>query len=256
MTDCSKLTFNPDHNGECLNCDETQEFCQCQLITAIVNENTLNNKYMTKEQEVIYKQISDKYNSEKGKGFITHLLRSFFPADKTYFVMMQEKEEPMLCCITKQPLICKMEVLGMHMETDKDEFIQYMKAQVNASLTEREQKELPEHPLKKKLDGKVLAIGCKDSDKFLCKDAWEQLYNFMATELLSGNQHIGYIMKNERNKTIVSHLKDKNIIENPTEEKVVQKQLEKPKKMTLGDLGVLQGIKEKLEKEELNKKNN
>jgi len=36
----------------------------------------------------------------------------------------------------------------------------------------------------------------------------------------------------------------------PEEEKALDKRINKPYKVTLGDMGVLQGLKEKLEKEE------
>ena len=47
----------------------------------------------------------------------------------------------------------------------------------------------------------------------------------------------------------IESLKSDNKI-TPEEEKIVNKNIDKPQKMTLGDFGVLQQLKEKLEKQE------
>lgn len=199
---------------------------------------------MTEEQ--IYKKISDTYNSEKGKGFIIHLIRSFFPVHKSTYVL-ESTDKAMKCCITEQGLISKGEVIRLQLDGGVDEFIKHIKDTVRA---ETEGKEKPEHPLKEKLDGRVLAIGCEGSDKYLCQDSLEQLSNFITNELLRGNKHIDWLIRQEQGKEMINHMKEKKIIETQQEEKVIKKAIDKPKGMTLGDLGVLQQLKEKLEKDE------
>lgn len=57
------------------------------------------------EQE-IYQKISDLYNSDKSKNFITHLLRAFFPVHKSDYLWDEPKQE-IKCCITGVPLTSK-----------------------------------------------------------------------------------------------------------------------------------------------------
>jgi len=63
-------------------------------------------------QEQLTQKIRDIYSSEKGRGFITHLLRAFFPINKVQYVMFDHendngKPKTMKCCITGEQMYSK-----------------------------------------------------------------------------------------------------------------------------------------------------
>lgn len=200
---------------------------------------------MTDEQ--IYQKLEKTYESEGGKKFISHLLRSFFPVHKSEFIW-EKKAKPIRCCITGDQLISKDEAFQAMVDTTSEEFMEYLKASFDP------EKAPVEHPVKKKLGKKILGIECKDSDKYLCKQAFDQLYNFYASKLLSGDGHMSWLAKNMMAEAGIKSLK-KEIGMTEKEEKVVKKTVNQPKKMTLGDLGVLQELKDKLQKQEKEKGN-
>jgi hypothetical protein len=92
-----------------------------------------------------------------------------------------------------------------------------------------------------------LAIWSKDSNKLLCEEAWRQLHNFTASELLRGNGHINWLLGNERAKHIIKRGLADGIITTKREEKVVEK-VSTHAKLTLGDMDVLKNLKAKMEK--------
>lgn len=102
-----------------------------------------------------------------------------------------------------------------------------------------------ENPIKTNLKGKVLAVTSKDSDKYLCKDAFEQLLNFYQTEILRGNKHLNWLAMNERTTEGINYLKEKKVIETKEEEKVVKKNIEKPHKINQTEVEMLEELQKK-----------
>ena len=80
----------------------------------------------------IYSKIEEIYNSQKGKGFITHLLRNFFPADKAQFAWDKPEKKRMICCITGDKLCSKFELMGAHLKITPKEFAEYIKSTFTA----------------------------------------------------------------------------------------------------------------------------
>lgn len=223
-------------------------------------------------EEEIYTKIKTMYEDEKSKNFIIHLLRSFFPINKSeYLWEMPEGITELKCCITGVSLTHKNELFQFAIGNGQDDpnsmpnhMLNKMKWEIeNADCFDDEGKKKegvdfktppPENPLVKKLNGKVLGIGCKDSNKYMCKDAYEALLQFYQNQILIGDPKINWIIKNERAKAGITYMKEKGIITNQEEEKAVIKRVNKPNKVTLGDLGILQSLKTKMEIEEQNKK--
>jgi hypothetical protein len=192
----------------------------------------------------IYSKIEEVYKTEGGKKFITHLLRNFFPVNKSQFSFFKPEKKRMVCCITGQKLCSKEDLFAAHMEVTPEEFGEYMK-----SVFDPEKKPV-EHPVRKKLGNKILAVECEGSDKLLCQASFDQLYNFYATELLHGNKHMSWLGKDMIRKESVSHWQKLGIVENAEEEEVIRKAVNKPAKLSLGDLDVLKNLKVKLEASE------
>lgn len=204
------------------------------------------------DQEV-YSKIEEIYNSEKGKNFITHLINSFFPADKAEFMWFDpEDNRKMECCITGTPLMSKGEAFEKatsDMETDLKMFTAAVLETVDDPNSGEKAKALAEHR-KKKFEGKILGLHSKESSKFLCEQAWQQLYNFYATELIKGNGHMAWVGKNMRKKAFIEHRKSSGKPLEKKEEQVLNKVVNKPAKVNMDDRGVLKALKEKLDSEE------
>jgi hypothetical protein len=209
---------------------------------------------MQKKEEEIYKKIEEIYAQEKGKNFITHLLRSFLPINRSKFMFELNKDKKMICAITGSRLICRAE-LKLH---DLDDF--------DANFSERILEVIvTKNPLTENFKGKFVAIECEGSNRLLTLTAVEQLFNFSATELLKGNKHIEFVLRDEQKKEIAKKdsepikidflTKYKKADDKKKEQKPLESKpkFEKPKEKevfsTFGDLAALQDLKKKFEEE-------
>ena len=224
---------------------------------------------MQKKEEEIYKKIEEIYGQEKGKNFITHLIRSFLPINRSKFMFELNKDKKMICAITGSRLICRAEVMKFQLDN------------VDAILKNFSERILEgkviENPLTENFKGKFVAIECEGSNRLLTLTAVEQLFNFSATELLKGNKHIEFVLRDEQKKEMAKtktetdseHYSEWNKIKTfyPTDEiktkkfnlktpekfKTEKPKYEKPKETkevsTFGDLAALQNLKKKLEEE-------
>jgi len=192
--------------------------------------------------DLIYKKIEQKYNSEKSQGFIIHLLRSFFPIYKSQYLWDTPEFGEIKCCITGEKLSSKQELMELMMSDEmKNVFIDNLK-----NLVFVDKYEYPKE-LKDKFHS--LAITCGGSDKYLSPSAFQQLLNFYQTCLLVGDKKIMWVSNNERAKEYVKDAKNNKIIQTKKEENVVHKVVEHTK-MTFGDLQVLKDLKKRMEEEE------
>ena len=202
---------------------------------------------MTDEQ--IYKKIETIYESDKGKGFITHLLRSFFPMGKGEF-MWETPKGGAKCCITGITLIGKGDALGAVMAVTPEEMGEFIRSGLRITEEGEEQKPI-EHPMKKHLPkNSLLGVESPESTAKMCQPAYQQLYNFYVNRLLHDDKHIGWVAKSMQTKQMISMAREKGIDVTEREEKAVMKKVNKPAATTFGDLAVLQQLKEKLEREE------
>lgn len=201
-------------------------------------------------EEEIYKKIRDTYNSEKGRGFITHLLRSFFPVGTANFAFFSEEGKKYVCCITGQELSTKEELINISMSDEGQKaFIENLKAYSNAIVNGEKSYKHPESLLELRKKIKPLAVVSEKSDKCLSEIAFEQLQDFYINEMLQGNKHINWISNNERAKHFVEHGKKEGLISTRKEEIAVHKAVEHSG-MKLGDLDALRAIKQRMETNE------
>ena len=137
--------------------------------------------------EEIYQKIEEIYQAENGKKFISHLIKSFFPTDKALYIF-EKKDKPIFCCISGIELVSKEEVMQMTFDTSPEEFGEYMKKTFTITTEEEEKKqEQVVHPVVKKLNGRILGVESAESDKYICKEVHQQLYNFYANHILHGD---------------------------------------------------------------------
>jgi hypothetical protein len=201
------------------------------------------------EQE-IYKKIEDIYNSDKGKGFITHLLRSFFPVGKGNYAFFNEEDKKYVCCITGVKLGTKEDIFATLQSKEgqkvyMDDFFGMTKAMVNGDKEYTHSEEFL--ALREKVN--PLAVVAEKSTKCLSVEAYQQLQNFYVNELFRDNKHIIWISNNERAKETIKFAKRDGLVKTKREERAVHRKLEHST-TKLGDLKALQEIRNRIEKNE------
>lgn len=205
-------------------------------------------------QEQIVQKIRDIYNSDKGKGFITHLLRSFFPINKAKYLMFDDEDEQgnpktLKCCLTGEQVHSKASKLQIVLQNHDHTFKNFIDRTIKAVDEAREIDPVAEavtNEVKEKLNSMPLAVISAESDKVMSEEAFQALQNFYFSELLRGNKHVNWIANNEKAKWISESAKRDGLISSKKEERVIHKAVEHSK-MSLGELDVLKNLKKKFE---------
>lgn len=205
-------------------------------------------------QEQINQKIRDIYNSDKGRGFITHLLRSFFPISKAKYLMFDEEDDKgnpkiLKCCLTGEQVYSKGAKLQIILQNHDHTFKNFIDRTIKAVDEAREIDPVAEavtNEVKEKLNSMPLAVISAESDKVMSEEAFEALQNFYFSEMLRGNKHVNWIANNEKAKWISESAKRDGLISTKKEEKVIHKAVEHSK-MSLGELDVLKDLKKKFE---------
>ena len=201
------------------------------------------------EQE-IYKKIQSIYNSEKGKGFITHLLRSFFPVGKANYAWSTEEGVEYKCCITGAKLGTKDDIFAtLHSEEGREAWTKDFMAMTKAMASGAKEYTHTEEFIALREKVKPLAVVAEKSNKCLSKEAYEQLQNFYVNELFRDNKHIIWISNNERAKETIKFAKKDGLVKTKREERAVHRKVEHSG-MKLGDIKALQDIRNRIEKQE------
>lgn len=163
------------------------------------------------KDEEIYKKIEEIYNTEKGKPFIIHLVRSFLPINRSTFMLSNSKNKKMKCAVTGSPLITKGELIKFNIENGD---------QIFKNITDRLLGKTTENIIVDNFKGKLFAIECENSDKVVCLQVVQQLYNFTCTELLKGNKNIEFVLKDEQRKELAKYSsKEESFVEKPNQVK-------------------------------------
>lgn len=166
---------------------------------------------MQNKDEEIYKKIEEIYNTEKGKPFIIHLVRSFLPINRSTFMLSNPKNKKMKCAVTGNPLVSKGDLFKFNVENVDEIF---------KNISDRLLGKTTENIVVDNFKGKLFAIECQNSDKVICLQVVQQLYNFTCTELLKGNKHIEFVLKDEQKKELAKNSsKQESFIEKPNQVK-------------------------------------
>jgi|JI10StandDraft_1071094.scaffolds.fasta_scaffold42162_4 hypothetical protein len=164
----------------------------------------------TKDEE-IYKKIEEIYNTEKGKPFIIHLVRSFLPINRSTFMLSNSKNKKMKCAVMGTPLVSKDELFKFNVENVDEIF---------KNISDRLLGKTTQNIVVDNFKGKLFAIECEKSDKVVCLQVVQQLYNFTCTELLKGNKNIEFVLKDEQRKELAKYSsKEESFVEKPNQVK-------------------------------------
>ncbi len=149
----------------------------------------------TKDEE-IYKKIEEIYNTEKGKPFIIHLVRSFLPINRSTFMLSNPKNKKMKCAVMGTPLVSKGDLFKFNVENVDEIF---------KNISDRLLGKTTQNIVVDNFKGKLFAIECQNSDKVVCLQVVQQLYNFTCSELLKGNKNIEFVLKDEQRKEVAKY---------------------------------------------------
>jgi hypothetical protein len=193
--------------------------------------------------------IQKLYDDPKSRNFINHLIRSYLPISKPTKVWEFEDKKPHKCNVCNHELIDLGTVLGRMQISDE-----FMKDSIEQMRKGLNGEEIPrgEHAVIKHLThGAIMAWQGEKTTTFLCADCIKNLLDMVSTNLLMGDKNIIWITNQMRRDEVFTHFKESPKLDDKEKEEVkeIQKHADK-KKMTFADLGVLQGLKEKLETQE------
>jgi hypothetical protein len=191
------------------------------------------------ESNKIFEKLENLYKKdEKSKSFVLHLIRAYLPVDKCQKVFdIKAADAPKFkCALTNAKLISINEIFtGMQSEEFKSTFINDLKIQMDENG-----KQIPTSPAILKItNGRILGWQGKDTNTYLCQDAVQELYNWVATKMLQGDGKINWTIRSMQPKQPQRT--------NHKSESTYVKQTVKPATASLGDNDALQALKAKFD---------
>jgi len=200
-------------------------------------------------------KIQQLYSEPKAKGFVNHLIQSYMPVSRITKVWDFTKDQSKKCNVCHQPLMSAGEVLsGLH--ENREAFMQgmmnKMKLETIAYLnkTEVAESDIKNNPIKTHItEGRILAFTGEKTDTCLCLQCSKDLLDMVQSGILTGDNNIVYQVNKLRRAQIFNRFNESDSLNNNEKEQVKQiaKKVEKKHTTTLGDLGILQQLKDKME---------
>lgn len=193
------------------------------------------------------------YEDEKSRGFVNHLIHAYLPVYKATKILEFDDKKPYhKCSICGHDLI-DIETVFQRVQKSKEfagEFVDQLRKDIEGKPTKYEDRFMIKHITQ----GAIMAWTGEKTTTHVCQQCIQDLLNMVTTGLLIGDKNISYQINKMKRTTMFNSFTESPLL-NSTEIKVVeqiQKKVETNKKhtVTLGDFGVLQQLKEKMEAEE------
>ena len=187
-------------------------------------------------------RLDKMYDGEKSRQFVNHMLRSYFPVNKIKKVW-EAPRGVFKCGISGELLISGNQIMSkLSTPSSEGDYLEFI------YLVLTDDNFFEKHPMESKLQGKEIAITGQKTTTIIGLKTYRDLYLWFIGKVLSGDNHIYGIAKGLKSPQIIQSLK--NIASTPEEIKIANS-FDKPKRetsgtYTLGDLGVLQQLKEKM----------
>jgi hypothetical protein len=197
------------------------------------------------QTEKIHKKLDDLFDNDKSRNFVNHLIRAYLPVGKADKVWEKPKGR-FRCVLTNVSLISVGEVMeGVNSEQYRQDFLEHLKSWAS-------EEHRVESPMKKLLDGKILGFTGKNTDTYMCQEAYHAFYDWVVTKMLRGDKHINWLVSSMKREKFINRAES---VANDDETKAALKKIKKSTKngkratTKLGDLGALQQLKSKMEEE-------
>lgn len=181
-------------------------------------------------KEDIIKQLDNLLENKNSRGFLNHLVKSYLPVTKVDKVFLKPKGT-FKCSISNKPLISVNEIIsGMETEEYKDNFFKWLHNSMDPETK-------VDAPIKTLLGNKMLAVQGTNTDTLMALPVYHVFQEWIINKMLMGDKHINWLMRD-----LTPFGKKKQV---------------KPKALTkevgatfaLGDMDVLQKLKESMKKE-------
>lgn len=198
------------------------------------------------ENNRIHKKLDELFENPQSKNFLNHLIRAYLPISKSVKVM-EKPEKKFRCVLTNAPLISISEALnGMDSEEFKSDFNNHINAFMDGDASVQD-------PISNMLKGRVLGFTGEDTTTYMSNEAYQEFYNWVVSKMLSGDKHINWLINSMQKEEFVNRAE--SVATDDGQKKAlaaIKKSIMSHKKATttLGDLGVLQQLKEQLESNE------
>lgn len=198
---------------------------------------------MTKEE--INASLDKMLADPKTKNFLNHLVRAYMPITKVNKV--EEKPKGIFkCVLSKQELVCVDDILtGIETEEFKTNLMKHLQTMFDETVDS-------ESPMRKLIGDKKLGVTGKDTTTFMAYPVFQEFYSWVVTKALKGDKHINWLLGSIKRNAFIDRAE--NIQDGEVQKKVANHKKQEhrgPATFTLGDLGVLQQLKEELKKNEI-----
>jgi hypothetical protein len=188
------------------------------------------------KKEDIFKKLDEIYKTEKARGFFNHLVRAYFPDNKVEKIFVKPKGS-FKCVITKEKLTCVNKILsGVKEESVRNDLFDYMHNMFKPNAIE-------ESKVKDLIGDNHLAIQGTKTTSYMSSKTYVVFYEWVINKFKSGDKHIGWLLKGIDKNTFIKVDKAAD-----NKGKSDSSYASNSATYTLGDLNVLQQLKDKLDK--------
>lgn len=197
------------------------------------------------QREEIYKKLDEMLEGKKSRNFLNHLIRSYLPVDKVTKVLDKPSGD-IKCVITNIKLVSVNEILTtLQTEEYKEKFLKLIKN----SLTNEGNNQT--NPMVEMLEGRVLGYRGEKTDTYMSHEAVQAFFDWVMTKMLKGDKHINWLLSSMNRQKFIKRAES---IANDSETIASVNRLKKSTQnglratTKLGDLTILQELKEKMER--------
>jgi len=133
------------------------------------------------------KKLDEIYANEKAKGFLTHLLKAYFPVSKVKLVLTKPRNVEFRCCLTKKPLAAVDDILSSLSSIE-----QYNDA--NALLDLRFNEADLNSTIGQLLKEKGVCVQGNNTETYMSLETYQGLYTWVSRELFKGNMFVNKLL--------------------------------------------------------------
>ena len=185
--------------------------------------------------------IEKLYDDPKAKGFVNHLIQSYLPVDKPLKIWDFKSGQKHSCNVCGQKLFSVGEYM-VGVANKQEEIMTDMGDFLKRTLIEGEEIKREEHPIIKHVIGnKVIGWTGEKTDTTLCMQCIKDILSLAQNGILRDDKNIVWLTKKMQRSRFFSQYYESD--------KINHQEIEKKKVATFADLGILQQLKEKMEKE-------
>jgi len=192
-------------------------------------------------KDEINKKLDNIFENKKGRNFMNHLIRAYFPQSNVDKVFIKPKDK-FKCVITNENLISVNTILNdIKDESIKDELFKYLHNMFNSDVE-------VDSLINKLINGRNIGIQGSNTDTFMSINTYIGFYDWVLAKFITGDKHISWLLKGVNKNDFMG--KAENLQDNEVQKVIKKKQRKEDGNratFSLGDLTALQELKNKME---------